>query len=77
LGGWGEIEIKVKLSPAKAEAELGKKPVSYFYHGPLVKRGRDQHMAILLLLFSSLLLLQSSIGPIRAKQIARCSSVIG
>ena len=46
-----------------------------FYHGPLVKRGCDQQMAILLLLL--LLLLQSSIRPIRAKQINWCSSVIG
>ena len=33
----------------------------YFYHGPLGMRGRDQQMAI-----HFLLLLQSSIGPIRA-----------
>ena len=44
------------------------------YHGPLVKRERDQGMAILLLL---LLLLQSSIGPIRAKHKTQCSYLIG
>ena len=48
-----------------------------FITAPLVKRGRDQHVAIIHLL----LLLRhpppSSIGPIRAKQIARCSSLIG
>jgi hypothetical protein len=46
---------------------------SLFIMAPLVKRERDQHMAILLLLLLlllPLLLLQSSIGPIRVKQIA-------
>ena len=47
--------------------------ITLFYHGPLVKRGRDQGMEILLLH----LILQSSIGPIRAKHKTRCSSLIG
>ena len=43
---------------------------SSFYHGPRRYDGRDQHVAILLLL-------QSSNGPIRAEQITKYSSVIG
>ena len=46
--------------------------LAIFYHGPLITEWRDQVMAILLHH-----LLQSSIGPIRAKQITQCSSVIG
>ena len=47
-----------------------------FYQGPLWYEGRDQQMAIVLLVLL-LLLLQTYIGLIRAKQITQSSSVIG
>ena len=47
-------------------------PSFVFITAPLVQRGRDQQMANF-----HLLLHQPSIGPIRAKQINWCSSLIG
>ena len=47
-----------------------------FYTGPVVPRGRCQHMVIHLLILH-LHLLQTSIGPIRAMQLTQSSSGIG
>ena len=49
--------------------------VFFFITALVGTTGRDQEIAIFLLLL--LLLLQTSNGPIRAKQIHRCSSLIG
>ena len=58
------------LSPFSAPP----KHTHIFYHALVSTTGRDQHMAIHLLL---LFLLQPFNGPMRAKHIAQCSSVIG
>ena len=74
-------ETRKLMTPNQHELNLCSKIIldnlcqSCFYHGPLVKRGRDKGMAILLLLL--LLFLQSSIRTIRAKYKTRCSALIG
>jgi hypothetical protein len=54
-----ETNLRMFFLIAHIFVSIFTKPVA-FYHGPFVKKGRDQHVAILLLLFSSSHLLDQS-----------------